>query len=265
MAIPLPWTPLKYYTKLLFTLGVESNLQLKNSLAVISAFFGSIYLSGFLTPYLSLKFNVQTVLDPFNVIKFFLHNAIPISIIYAIIIYAVIFPMNKKLINMAILFIQGIKFFTVINIAIAITMTYFIDHLIIDGIKLSCHSLNEDVFSTMSLPMSTSLIIACTAIIFGLVWILIYPTFQFIYKFYSFRSKWIILLITLLSLVLINFLNRFLYTFYPNIETKEIIVAEKFCKEISELKILQNNECNLTKEDIMDFRQKCQDMINTTK
>lgn len=263
MAIPISLTHIEYFIKLIFISKIEDNRQINNSFTILAAFFSSIYFSKFLISSLSLKLNILDSLDSINTIKFFIHNALPISIVYAFVIYLTTFKFDKRPSNLIILFIQGIKVFTIFNIFLALGMAYEINQLIMGNINPACHSIVMQELSNNA-PWYL-ILIAIGAFIYSIGWILIKPTYQFLSQAYSSYPKWSIWLITLIAFIAISVLNHSLYSLYPSVEAKEIIVSEKFCKEISELKILQNNECNLTKEDIMDFRQKCQNMINNTK
>lgn len=262
MTLPFPIDFLEYLKKLPYILSIDSNRTFKNSSLIIAAFFTSIYFSGFLIPFLSLKFNILDSLDSINVIKFFIFNAIPISIIYALIIYLVTFKANRDFINLVALFVQGIKFFTIFNVFLALFMAIAIDQLIVNSINLLCNKIDANIYS-MNIP-TPLILIATASFMFGIGWILLKPTYLFIAQSYSQFSKRVILLFLLSALGLISFLNHNLFSLsiYPKQDMKNLIIADKFCKEVLEIKMIQNKECSdVTVQKLVEFRSACEKMV----
>lgn len=61
------------------------------------------------------------------------------------------------------------------------------------------------------------------------------------------------------------FLNNFLYSFsfYPKLETKNLVIKDKFCDDISNIKFENNSQCNkLSLEELQIIKEKCHKIIS---
>lgn len=267
IAIPLPFSFLSYLKTLSLKLNIEHNYSPKNSALILSAFGGSLIFCSFLWPHLMkiwpLDFDALNSINSLGVVQFFIYNAIPLSVAYSIIFYIAIFKKDRKLINLWAFFVQGIKFFTVANIAIALIMLYATSELITSGLNIFLNqaslslSLNSNK-SAIILKASLFLLVMCVILI------LLIPTYKFLSNLYSetkFIYKVFILIAIMVSSSTLNNIAFSSFDSYPKISAKNLLVADKFCKDISELKMIQNKQCEVNTSQVVEFRENCVNLL----
>lgn len=246
---PLPWDYIFYVFNIKNMMQINDNRNIDNVIKVLVAFVGTFYMLEFLVSKFT-ELNIGDIFYGKYVILFFIYMVLPISIIYSIVVSIVIYKKSSFLSNLIALFIQVVKFFTIALIFIGLIMASGINALIIDNIDILASS--EEFNKSHNFYFLVAMLLLLVATFISLILI---PTKVFLYEKGIKYHK--IFLIGIIFLV--PYLNHTLSSFdiLPKISVSNLVDKEKFCREISEIKIMKNDSCESNKSKILEFRTNC--------
>lgn len=253
--IPIPWSYLLHLKFIYFNSSIESNNN--NYMRIIFAFLTSISFIGFIVAYfLNLEFDFSNSVNKVEFGLFLLTNAIPLSIIYSLVMYLVTIKNYREIKNIFNFILQVIKFFIIGNVLIASFMLIAIDELMINQIN---------IFNS---PISTDSNHFFGIVIFSIVYVISFiffifkPTYQYLSKYHKWYKT-----TTVVILALTAFFNNNLYSldFYPKNEPQKLIIAKKFCKEVLDITVNKTSSCKqLTIADMQKDEEMCIKLVHNS-
>jgi len=238
----VPMAYMKYVWSLLTTKQII-DLKQKLSDNDIGYFFISIIMiEMFLFFYMNIYPNGIQI-DPINffnkiqIFLFFTANAIPLAILFA---FTTIIAIKKYTKNVFLLLSnQVIKFFTIVNIIIAIIMILGINELITNNRNIIIENDFKLIYNDHTLLLS--IILFMLPIVFYKI--LFAPLFRLLNK----KSKMKTFIVTLTIFVSTVILNQL---FYTKVSVEKLIDKKKFCKQVLNYKI----DTNTTVEQKLTFQ-----------
>lgn len=252
--LPFPWDYIFYLFNIKNMMQINDNKNIDNIIKILVAFFCTLYMLEFLVSKI-IKLNIVTMFNGEQLILFFIHLILPISVIYSLVIYVIVYKKSPHISNLLSLFIQAIKFFTLALIPIGLVLAIAINVLFVDNINI-LESQNEFDKSSYNFILSFLLVLFISTFIV----LIIIPTNNFLIEKNIKYPKIFLISIILVVLYINNTLNAF--DLLPKISISSLINKEVFCKEISEIKIIENVSCESSKSKILEFRTNCINSLN---
>lgn len=253
---PLPWDYIFFILNLKAMMSIGNNKNLDIVIKVLVAFVGTLTMLEFLVPRI-VQFPIIDVLNGMQVFLFFVYMVLPFGVIYSVVVYAIIYRKSSNINNLFALFIQIVKFFTIALVIIGLIVAIGVDSILVNNLNIFN---NQKAFNNSSsyVYLVWLLILLCLSFIA----LVLLPTKKFLIendvKFYK-RYLFIIVII-------VSFLNNYIYSLniFPKIEISRLINKQKFCFEIAELKLMQNDLCETDKQKILQFRTNCEEILVNT-
>ncbi|MDD2906132.1 MAG: hypothetical protein PHC74_07510 [Sulfurimonas sp.] len=244
----IPIAYIKYVWNLLTTKQII-DLKQKISDNDIGYFFISIIMiEMFLFFYMNI-YPHEIQIDPikfFNkvyVFVFFTANAIPLAILFSFIIMIFIKRYTKNI--FLLLSNQVIKFFSIVNIIIAIVMILGINELITNNRNMLIENEFKLIYNDHILLLSLTLL--SLPIIFYKI--LLAPLYRLLYKNSKIKTLTLTIMIFILTVVF-NQLSYHFLNFYPKVNIENLIDKKQFCKQV----INYNIDTNRTIEENLTFQ-----------
>lgn len=250
---PLPWDYIFYLFNIKNMMQINDNRNIDNVIKVLVAFIGTVYMLEFLVSKIT-ELNIGDIFYGKYVILLFIYMVLPISIIYSIVVYSIIYKKSSSLSNLTALFMQVVKFFTIALIFIGLIMVIAINTFIVYDINILA---SKDDFNRI--PDYNFMVMLLLSLVVTFILLIVIPTKKFLYEK---EIKYpIFFLIAIIFIV--PYLNHSLGSFdlLPKISISNLLDKEKFCREVSEIKIMKNDLCESNKSKILEFRTNCMNSI----
>ncbi|MFW2525461.1 hypothetical protein ACN5O8_07010 [Aliarcobacter butzleri] len=246
---PLPWDYIFYLLNIKNMMQINDNKNIDNIMKVLIAFFGTLYMLEFLVTKIT-ELHITDIFHGEQVILFFIYMVLPISIIYSIVVYIIIYKESSSLSNLIALFIQVVKFFTIALIFIGLIIVIVINALIMDDINILASKEDFNLIHNYYF-----LVMMLLSLFVTFIFLIVIPTKNFLHD-KGIRNHKIFLIFII---CIVPYLNHSLGSFdiLPKISISNLLDKENFCREISEIKIMKNDSCESNKSKILEFRTNC--------